>query len=244
MIEGTLSKGEFAERINVTPGRVSQLIKEGKIRPSSLEGEGRRARVIVKAAMADLERNLDPAQRFGSNGMSTRIGASPAQPDALPANEGEVAVLQRPASQPSNPNPNPNPGPPSLLDNTAEQIGREKLRQAQMATRRMEREEALEEGRYVLADEARAAIASASSKVLATFESGLSDMADAIAAAHGLPPRDALHTLTKAFREIRESASRSFDDERQAILDAETEALRRVENEDNEDRDSEDGDKA
>ncbi|MBC7280024.1 hypothetical protein [Hoeflea sp.] len=217
MIDGTVTKSEFAARIGVSAGRISQMIKAGQIAPGSLAGEGRTARIIVNSACADLRRTLDPAQSHGLNGMATRsalTGPTPAQSKAEPA--PPVARQLPPASAP----------PPG--SDTADLIGREKLRQAEFTTRRMEREEALEEGRFVLADDARAAISSAASKMLSTFESGLSDMADAIAADHSLPPRDVLHTLTKAFRQIREDAARAFAGQRDAIIAAEAEALARA----------------
>ncbi|MGJ8570440.1 MAG: hypothetical protein ACSHXI_07055 [Hoeflea sp.] len=226
MIDGTVSKTEFAAHLGVSAGRVSQMIKAGQISPGSLKGEGRSARVIVDKASADLRRTLDPAQSHGLNGMTTRsaLSGSPAQPQRPAQMEG--------ASQPAT---TPQPLAPQLtFDNTADLIGREKLRQAEIATRRMERDEALAEGRFVLADDHRAAVASAASKVLATIESGLSDMADAIASAHSLPPRDVLHTLTQSFRGIRETAANAFAGQREAILAAEAEALARAAEEDDE----------
>lgn len=231
MINGTVTKSEFAARIGVSPGRVSQMIKAGQIAPASLAGEGRAARIIIDSASADLRRNLDPAQSHGLNGMATRsalAGATPA-PSQSEANELPLTGSRPPTSA--------SPGG----NDTADLIGREKLRQAEFITRRMEREEALDEGRFVLAEEHRAAVGSAASKMLATFESGLSDMADAIAAEHALAPRDVLHTLTKSFRQIRENASRVFAGQREAILAAEAEALARAaeSGEDNEDDETE-----
>lgn len=234
MIDGTVTKSEFAEYLGVTAGRVSQMIKAGQIAPASLAGEGRAARIIVDRASADLRRNLDPAQSHGLNGMATRsaIASGSTKPNGAAAPEQHALpdMLPKVGAQTS-------PPLPAALDNTADLIGREKLRQAEIATRRMQREEALEEGRFVLADEARAAIASAASKMLSTFESGLADMADSIAAQHGLPPRDVLHTLTRAFRQIREDAARAFASQRDAIIAAEAEALARAEEADDEEDD-------
>lgn len=228
MIDGTVTKSEFAARIGVTPGRVSQMIKAGQIGAGSLYGEGRAARIIIDKASADLRRTLDPSQSHGLNGMATRAALGGPLPD-------QGKPKDAPTSSP------PAPQHPLTFDNTADLIGREKLRQAEIATRRMQREEALEEGRFVLADEARAAIASAASKMLSTFESGLSDMADAVAGQHGLPPRDVLHTLTRAFRQIREDAARAFASQRDAIIAAEAEALaREAEDSEGENGDEED----
>ena len=227
MIAETVTKGEFAEMIGVTPGRISQMIKAGQISPESLSGEGRGAKVIIDRAKSDLRRSLDPSQSLGLNGMATRAAISdkPAEPTPVaavePVSTGRADI----------------PAPVVPFDNTADLIGREKLRQAAMVSRRMERDEALEEGRYVLSEEARAAIGAAASKTLSTFESGLADMADAVAAKHNIPPRDVLHTLTQSFRDIREAASKVFADQRDAIKVAEAEALARAEQEDSESED-------
>lgn len=222
MIDGTVTKTEFAAHLGVSAGRVSQMIKAGQIGPNSLKGEGRSARVIVEKASADLRRTLDPVQSHGLNGMATRSALAGA-----PSKSVQPPRAEPPAS--------PQLAAPMMpLDNTADLIGRERLRQAEIATRRMERDEALAEGRFVLADDHSAAVASAASKVLATIESGLADMADAIASVHSLPPRDVLHTLTQSFRGIRETAANAFAGQREAILAAEAEALARVADEDDE----------
>jgi hypothetical protein len=235
MIDGTVTKAEFATHLGVSAGRISQMIKAGQISPASLKGEGRSARVIVDKASADLRRSLDPAQSHGLNGMATRsaLAGAPSQPAQLIRTE-TPSSSGPPATPPASPAQSQPAAPMLTLDNTADLIGREKLRQAEIATRRMERDEALAEGRFVLADDHRAAVASAASKVLATIESGLSDMADAIASAHSLPPRDVLHTLTQSFRGIRETAANAFAGQREAILAAEAEALARAAEEDDE----------
>lgn len=235
MNERTVTKGEFAAMIGKSAGRISQMISAGQITRASLDGSGRSARIIVDQAIKDLKQNLDPSQSFGLNGMDTRMALSSHAPDAAPGDADTGTLeLERPAPQQPmaarQPDKLDQAEQPSLpIDRTADLIGREKLRQAQLATLKMERQEALEEGRFVLADEARAAIGAAASKLLATFESGLSDMADAMASKFGLPPRDVLHVLTHSFRDVREAASKSFADQRDAILAAEAEAIAKAE---------------
>ncbi len=206
----SVTKSEFAELIGLSAGRISQLIREGKIKSTSLDGTGRSARVLVERAKADLRGSLDPSQSLGLNGIRTRAGLAAGSPEA---------------QTPSGAGPTLMPQDPSAL--VAQEIAQEKLRQARMVTARMERDDALSVGRFMLADEARAKIGSAASSVLVAVEAGLPDMADAIAAEYGLTSRDILHTLMKAFRSIRETASRSFAEkeaERKAALaDAEEE---------------------
>jgi hypothetical protein len=74
-------KSEFARLCRVSPGRVSQWISEGKIGPEALVGEGQRAKINVQLAFEHLKERLDPAQRFSTNGLSTRLnGDAPSAP--------------------------------------------------------------------------------------------------------------------------------------------------------------------
>lgn len=220
----TLTKGEFAHLLGLSAGRISQYIADGKITAVSLTGSGRNARIIRERALADLGRTLDPAQSFGQNGMATRAALT-AHPSPSSAPRG----LDAPA--PAN--------PLWLAETVADRIGAEKLRQAQLQTLKMERQEALETGQYMLTAEARAAMGSAASRLLVAFESGLSDMADAIAAEHGVPPRDALMTLATAFRRVRAKAAKAFETTRDEALAADAEARAIQAEEDSEDAEDE-----
>src|SRR5690606_9605999 len=71
-----VSKGEFARMVQVSPGRVSQWIAEGKIGPDALQGEGRLAKIIVDRAMAQVRLRRDPGQAVG-NGIATRLFDEP-----------------------------------------------------------------------------------------------------------------------------------------------------------------------
>jgi hypothetical protein len=215
------TKTQFALRCNVSQGRVSQWIAAGKIKPTSLEGDGRSARVRVEAALADLKRSLDVSQSIGLNGFTTRLAApEPSRPEAAFAPATGAPV---PTQAPDGPSPTPQT--PSRADDTAEQIAQERLRQAQIQTRRAEREEALHVGRYMLREDAEAQIARTAGIVLTTVESGFNTMADALAAEFGIPRRDVLHTLAKSFRNVREAATRAFAEKAAAIARAEAEAV-------------------
>jgi hypothetical protein len=66
------TKKRVCAAYNVTPGRVSQWIDEGKITAAALDGEGRSARIKVRVALAQLNRSLDIDQRRGSRYHSAR----------------------------------------------------------------------------------------------------------------------------------------------------------------------------
>jgi hypothetical protein len=68
MMQGELSKSEFAKLAGVTPGRISQLLRDGVISRSALVGEGRNARIKADLAMAMVRDRTDPARRAGTDG--------------------------------------------------------------------------------------------------------------------------------------------------------------------------------
>ncbi|TIX19826.1 MAG: hypothetical protein E5V44_01955, partial [Mesorhizobium sp.] len=71
-MQPTMSKGDFARHINVTPGRVSQYISAGMIGKDALEGEGRSAKIIVSRAIEQIRQRRDISQAL-NNGLSTRL---------------------------------------------------------------------------------------------------------------------------------------------------------------------------
>ena len=136
----TVTKGEFARICNVLPGRVSQWISEGKLSKVAMHGTGRRAKIRVEVALADLNRNLDIDQRFG-NGITTRLHV----PGLAKSRSGLIAGEADQA-------------PAQTVDGTSveSQIKHQRLIQLEADNRRRLEEEYLRQGRYVLSDVARA----------------------------------------------------------------------------------------
>lgn len=220
----TVTKGEFAALTGRSAGRVSQWIAAGQIGPEALAGEGRTARIVVDVALRHLNERLDPAQRVGLNsilagGAIERAIASAAQPEqpavappAPDANRPEGAAPLRHADRA----PAATSGAGLILnaDGMAEAIAREKLEQNRMQTARMRRDERAADGTYMLATDARAAIAKAASAVIAAFEGGLMDAANAVSAKFtDVPARDVQHVLAGWLRQAREQASHAFADQ-------------------------------
>ncbi|WP_299482050.1 hypothetical protein [uncultured Roseibium sp.] len=87
-----VTKGEFAKFINVSPGRVSQYIAEGKIYGDALVGTGRGSKINRPIAQEQLRQALNIGQMFG-NGLETRLTdpAQPAEPtfDQAPAQNSD-----------------------------------------------------------------------------------------------------------------------------------------------------------
>jgi hypothetical protein len=176
-----VSKGEFARLKNVSAGRVSQWIAEGKITGDALAGDGRMAKINVDVATAQLRRHLDVGQRFG-NGLGTRLDP----PAAVPA-----ATLP--------------PAPTS--DPIEDQYKREKLREIGYRNRDAAEKELARRGHYVVASESRASLTAVAAGMMNVIEGGLVDMATAISSQFSLPQRDVLHSLRASFREIRIKAA-------------------------------------
>jgi hypothetical protein len=175
-----VSKGAFAQMTNVTPTRVGQWIREGKLTGEALHGEGRFAKIRVAVALEQLGRKLDMSQRLG-NGLSTRLDAprfdldAPRQADANPPR-----------------------------DSVEDEFKRERLRALRLSNEREAEKRLAEQGRYVLADQAQAGMARVASLMLNVFEGSLSEIAAVVAAKTNASPRDVLHLVRTEFRTVRE----------------------------------------
>lgn len=198
MVEASqiVRKSAFAAMRGVSPGRVTQWITAGHIGPDALVGEGREARIRVDVATAQLRERLDPNQRFGLNGLPTRLDEDP-QP--APA----IVVPQA-----SPPQAAPDPPPPS--NSVEERIKREKLRQAELTTRRAEESDRLARGVYILARDAREETTRVAAKMFEAFDGALVDFAAALSAKYEIPARDITHLLRKEMRRVRERMSADF----------------------------------
>lgn len=197
----TMTKGAFAAHIGVSAGRISQYIAEGKIYGDALEGEGRAAKIRPAVAQRQLQKTLEPSQRFGANGQA-----------ALNTPKRQSAMDLSGRSRSTMPPPPSFPDEPDLLikDDVADKLAAERLRQQQIKTAQLEREEALEVGRYMLADDARRQTVKAVSEAFKVMELSIPTMAKAMAAEFGVPMHDAMHALLKAFRQSRLKASKDF----------------------------------
>ena len=184
-----VSKSQYAVLKNVTPGRVSQWISEGKIESDALVGEGRGAKIDVVKADAHLRRKLDSKQIAG-NGISTRLYTS-TPPQQAPAPAAEM------------PAPTVQPG----LDPIEEQIKRERLESLQRDNRKKAEDEAARTGRYVSSQASAAQMGRLAASMLEIFEGSLADLAAALSGRFQIPQRDVLHLLRSEFRGIRSRAA-------------------------------------
>lgn len=195
-----ISKGEFARRRNVTAGRASQWISEGKISGAALVGEGRGASIRESVAVAQLNQKLDIVQRVG-NGLMTRL--DPPKPAAAPA--------PVPASDPA--------APPLPLDAATaapdfpradpieEHIKRQRLEQLRRANRKSAEEEAVRAGTLVNAETVSQQFGKLAVQIVTLFDGALAGMAASVSAHTKTPQRDILHLLRADFRKVRADAA-------------------------------------
>ncbi|WP_085032269.1 hypothetical protein [Ensifer aridi] len=188
-----MTKSAFAAHVGVSAGRISQYIAERKIFGDALEGEGRNAKIRASVAVEQLRKTLDPSQRFGANGTATRSAPAPVA--------SELSVDEKPKAPVK---------PTVIVDPFIDEVAAEKLKQQKITTARMEREEALELGRYMLTDAARREMVKAVAEAFKVMEQGIPEMAKAIAAQFSVSTHDATHVLLKAFRDHRAKKARDF----------------------------------
>jgi hypothetical protein len=81
MTRRLLRKSDFARACNVDKSRVSQWLKAGQIGPEALVGTGRSAELDAAVALAQLKLRLSTDERYGLNGLSTRLDWLPADGD-------------------------------------------------------------------------------------------------------------------------------------------------------------------
>lgn len=190
-----MTKGDFAALIGVSPGRVSQYIADGKIHGPALAGEGRSARVVVSVAQQQLQRTLEPSQRFGANGAALRTVAPAQHHAAPPAPRREPRRGDDAGSEKFTP---------------ADELADLRIRRERIITEREERNEQLEIGRYMLAADVRREMAKAVTSAYLVMEQGIAEMAADLSSKYELPQKDVQYALMASFRNIRTNASRSF----------------------------------
>ena len=202
-----ITKGEFARRRGVSPGRVSQWLSERKITGAAIVGEGRSALIDEVLACEQLGLRLDTGQRFG-NGLKTNLTPfdPPAEPAAVtvaepqrapPASSGAGAPASAPIGE----------RPPDVPDTVERQIQQQKLEQLQRANRQARTNEEIENGRLCDVVETRRAAIKEAQQLIIRVEGSLTEIASDLAAKFKLPARDVLHELRAAWRKTRQGAA-------------------------------------
>ncbi len=200
-----LTKAQFAERMNRSRSCVSGWIATGKISAAALIGEGREARIWLEQAQADLAASLDPSQQLAQ---AAPIIISTPESSAPPANELERSAAAAPTNS-------------AHLSERERDLARRAKADADKAEHDAEaarRRLAVDEGRYVLAEDAAAAWGKQFSKALAAIDGFVTTgLPRAIADETGADWR-AISTISKThWRAFREQIAADAKDRREAI---------------------------
>jgi hypothetical protein len=180
-MQTTLSKGDFAKRIGVSPGRVSQYIAAGMIGPSALDGEGRNAKVIVAAAVEQIRQRRDIGQSLG-NGLSTKLDLEPEE------SGGE----REPAAERTS-----GDGGGTKTPTVDDEIKQERLQAERRRNRVAAQDEALRLGHLVEGVRVKAEMTKLARSIDDEYAAMLQDFAEAITAQFHVPQRDVLHLLRR-----------------------------------------------
>lgn len=175
-----VTKAEFADIIGVNRSRISQMITEGKISGDALVGEGRKAKIDVDLAKAQIRARTDLGQSLG-NGLATQVHDVPEK----------IAIAA------------PTPARPSFDDD----LRRARLESLLRDNRKAAVEEAARQGQYVLASEVRAGMTKLATEMLNAFEGAVKGLSDGIATQFSLPQRDVEHAVREGIRVMRERAA-------------------------------------
>lgn len=168
-----LSATELAAMLDLSKGRISQLVGEGKL-DGCYHGDGRARRFDPEAVAKALGRRTDAGQRLG-NGASTQrairrivSGNAPPPPPPSPPVAG-------PASAPAAPNPE-----------SESEYERGRTAKMWAEARRAERQNAEAEGSFVLASEVARQVRRQVGQEIAEVEAYIRDAARVVADRHGL----------------------------------------------------------
>ncbi|UWR36163.1 hypothetical protein [Sulfitobacter sp. W074] len=182
-----LNTTELANELNLSKGRISQLVRDGRL-DGCFKGDGRARRFDLVSAAEKLGQRLDPAQMLG-NGAKTRRSLDEIEDTSdddagKPPRDGEGATLL------------------SAKDPSRYELAR--TQELEERARRARRQNESEEGNWVLASEVHSETARQIQMEIASIESSvLRGGARRIADELGVDFKEARAILTQVWREYR-----------------------------------------
>jgi hypothetical protein len=211
-----LSSSQLAGVLQVTPTRVGQYVREGKL-TGCFTGEGRARRFDLDKVATALGRRLHPGQMMG-NGAATRqairnVVTTPAAPRLIEHDEddddGDGDDVPLPAAKPARDGGELTPRDPDRYELARTQ-------KAEEEARRLRRMNAEAEGTYVLAAEVERQVARMLAQEIAEFEAVLRDGSRRVA--------DKLGVDFKAVRQLMMEQWRGHRAGRTEVLQAQADA--------------------
>lgn len=178
-----LTTTQLADRLNLTKGRISQMVKSGHL-DGCYHGEGRNRRFDLAKAAERLQRKLDPGQMLG-NGAKTKKQIE--------------AALTGSADDPKHP-----AGASALNEKDISRYELARIQNAEEDLRRKRRESAAAEGTMVLASEVQQQIGRIMAQEIAEFEAVMREAASVLADKHGLDAREIRQVLNNEWRKHRQ----------------------------------------
>ncbi|MBR0687332.1 hypothetical protein JQ594_15480 [Bradyrhizobium manausense] len=200
-----ISKGEFAKRKSRTPQCVSKWIKVGKISAAALIGQGNAAKIWVEQAEADLLASLDPSQQLNQAAPILRQAVEapmqqPTLPPQLPI--AAIAGAERPMADA------PAAGFATERERDLARRARADADRAELDAESARRKLAIDEGRYVVAEDASREWGRELARFISETETFLtSTLARDLAQAHGLDWKAISVEIREAYRKFRSGAS-------------------------------------
>lgn len=213
-----VSKGEFARRKSRGPSAVSNWIAAGKISAAALIGKGNAAKIWVEQAERDLAASLDPSQQV--------IQAAPILPQA-PAVLPDLPLVARADDAAPTAGAGPASRPAGATDREMDLARRTKADadRAELELENARRKMAVDEGRYVVAEDAARAWGKELARFIADTETFLSStLARDLAATHSLDWKALSVEIRERFRAFRSETSEEARARREApVPETETE---------------------
>jgi hypothetical protein len=214
----------LADKLGVTPGRVSQYVAEGKL-AGCYTGTGRQRRFDLAACADALGKRLDQGQMMG-NGAETRraIGSIRSGTPSLTGFQAEQRQKSRQSADgEATPDARGGAGASELSPSDPDRYELARTQKAQEEARRLRRMNAEAEGRYVLASEVELQMRRVLAQEMAEVESLLRDGARKIADAMKVDYKGVRKILIDAWRDHRSARSAVLADQSQAaqLSDAE-----------------------
>lgn len=193
-----VTKQEFAQRKGRAPSAISNWIAAGKISKLALVGDGVRARIWVEQAEADLAMSLDPSQQ---------------------------AAQDVPATLPTTAGPTLQPRSTTIDDEDLRRRRKADADRAEHEAEQARRRLAIDEGRYIVAEDAARAWGRELARLMSDTETFLfSSLARSVADRHGIDFKQLAVFMREEFRKFRAETS---DEARQRREQLEAAAVER-----------------
>jgi hypothetical protein len=184
-----INASTLAQKLQVTPGRVSQYVAEGKL-DGCYSGTGRARRFDLGKCVEALGRKLDRGQMLG-NGAETRRAL-----DAVQAGKGDTKAATAAPKEPA-------AGASELPQKDPDRYEMARTQKAEEEARRLRRQNAEAEGTYVLASEVERQVAKVMAQEIAEVDSVLREGARKVADSLGVDYKSVRQLLTETWRAHR-----------------------------------------